>query len=543
MSTVTARLAERILATRWEDLPREVRDAAMSVLFDVVPVMAAGAAEPAARIVQDYIREMGGAPLCSIVGGGFRTDPPSAAFANGVAAHVLDYEPMWHPPTHPSSPVLPMALALAEWRGRNGRDVLTALVAGFETQTRLLLAVGDGTSPPSPPPLRGEGGDSPTTPTSRAGEGGDDGPWAAAGAGGESNTPPLRPDSRRRERVERLGASGEAISPPLRGEGSGVRSRADTVAQAATRGGLGGLHPPGIVGVMGAAAAAAWLLDLDVQQTCHALGIAASRVGGLMANVGTMTKSTHCGHAGRMGLEAALLAARGFTANEDILAAPTGFGEVYLRRADAPDPAADFGRPFRIHDPGVAIKKYPSQFGTQRAVDAALAIAREQRIHPEEIVEVTVVGPPMDYVDRPRPISGMDGKFSFQYVTAVALLDGQVGIDSFTDARRWASDVQALLPKVSYRANASIPSDFDGMWIRTRVRLTDGGELTGECRKPTGLWGIPLTTAERDFKARDCLTRVVPQASIDPILATLRRFAGCSPADIPRLLEMLGGER
>ena len=459
MHSVTAALAERVLATRWRDLPHGVRGAARSIVFDAVPVMAAGSREEAARIAHRFAAAMGGRPHCTVIGGGFSTSAPMAAFVNGVAGHVLDYEPMWHPPTHPTSPVLPVVLALVEWRGRDGADMLTALVAGFEVQARLLLAV--------------------------------------PGAGSGLHLP----------------------------------------------GAAAGLHPPGVVGVMGAAAAASWLLGLDVQQTCMAFGIAASRAGGLMANIGTMTKSSHCGHAGRMGLEAALLAAEGFTANTDILAAPQGFGEVFLGRDAAADIASSFGRPFRIYDPGVAIKKYPSQYGTQRAIDAALAIAHTHRPLAEEIVSVTITGPQMDYIDRPRPLSGLDGKFSFQYVTAVALLDGKVGIDSFTDARRRADDVEALLPRIAYVARPDIPPNFNDMWIRTSVTLRDGRELSAECRRPTGLWGIPLTEEERMLKAQDCLSRTLSDGDATRVMEMVRRFGECSASDVCGLLRLLRGRR
>lgn len=60
----------------------------------------------------------------------------------------------------------------------------------------------------------------------------------------------------------------------------------------------------------------------------RAPGIAASRTGALMANVGTMTKCLHCGIAARHGVEAALLAEAGFTANPDILEIPRGYADT-----------------------------------------------------------------------------------------------------------------------------------------------------------------------------------------------------------------------
>ena len=210
-------------------------------------------------------------------------------------------------------------------------------------------------------------------------------------------------------------------------------------------------------------------------------------------------------------------------------------------RARRPTSPRATAAPSRIHDPGIAIKKYPSQYGTPRAIDAALEIARTHQPNPEDIAAVAVVGPRMDYVDRPRPISGLDGKFSFQYVTAVALLDRQVGIAAFSDERRWSADVEALLPRIVYQARPDIPANFDGMWIHTTVRLADRRELSAECRRPTGIWGIPLTDDEREFKARDCLARAVPPDGIETVLAALRSFDACTPADIRALLALLRG--
>ncbi len=76
----------------------------------------------------------------------------------------------------------------------------------------------------------------------------------------------------------------------------------------------GRFHPPSQVGPMGAAVAATHMLGLNADQLRNALGIAASRTGGLLANAGTMTKSTNCGVAVAAGLDAALLAARGLPA-------------------------------------------------------------------------------------------------------------------------------------------------------------------------------------------------------------------------------------
>ena len=97
-------------------------------------------------------------------------------------------------------------------------------------------------------------------------------------------------------------------------------------------------HPPGMVGPLGAAVAAGHLLGFDVLQLRHAVGLAASRCGSVLANAGTMTKSTHCGLAGSLGLDAALLARRGFTANVNVIEDPRGYAKAFFGANG--DPAA-----------------------------------------------------------------------------------------------------------------------------------------------------------------------------------------------------------
>ena len=68
-----------------------------------------------------------------------------------------------------------------------------------------------------------------------------------------------------------------------------------------------------------------------------------------------------------MGLEAALLAAKGFTANANIFEHETGYAAVLFEDGfDLEAVTRDFGNPYRLVDPGVAIKKHPSQYGTHR---------------------------------------------------------------------------------------------------------------------------------------------------------------------------------
>ncbi len=435
--SVTGRLAGHVVATRFEALPTEVVAAAKAVCCDAIGVMLAGGAEESgvADRIKRHVRALSPSGPCSVVTGGFRTDALSAAFANGVLAHVLDYEPMMVPLTHPTSPVLPPLLALAEWQGFSGRCVLEAFVAGFETQAVLR----------------------------RAGHAQD----------------------------------------------------------------LYRFHPPGVVGPLGAAAACANLLGLSPHQTCWALGIAGSWAGGLTANTGTMTKATHPANAGRLGLEAALLARLDWTAHEDILDAGR-FAEFFFGEYDF-GALYDYGNPWFLATPGVAFKRYPSQTYTHRAIEAALEL--RERLGPDrlaiDVVEIETTDGPV--VDRRIPKDGLDGKFSVQYTVVVALLDGEVGIDSFTDERRFAPDVAALLPRVRVSFRAEIPSEILETHTLVRVRLADGRSETARCDTPRGYWGRPLPPEERAAKFRDCAARSLTDA------------AACKVFELVNTMDELGG--
>ncbi|HXQ53356.1 MAG TPA: MmgE/PrpD family protein, partial [Stellaceae bacterium] len=105
---LTTELCQRIAAARFQDLPEATLAAARRLVLDGLAVALAGAVEEdAVPILATHFRRLGGAPLCTAIGCGFRTDPVRAAALNGAAMHVLDFEPMWSPATHALSTTLP----------------------------------------------------------------------------------------------------------------------------------------------------------------------------------------------------------------------------------------------------------------------------------------------------------------------------------------------------------------------------------------------------------------------------------------------------
>src|SRR5262249_28269868 len=152
-----------------------------------------------------------------------------------------------------------------------------------------------------------------------------------------------------------------------------------------------GWHATSTLGALGAAGVAARMLHLDVDRTVMALGIAASMAGGLRQNFGTMTKPLHPGLAARSGIMAALLAAKGFTADEDIVGSDMGFLRLFSPAGDERiERVRDWGAPWEILAPGISVKKYPCCFQTHRALDAVLDLRRAHGIDAGAVDSVQV---------------------------------------------------------------------------------------------------------------------------------------------------------
>ena len=302
-----------------------------------------------------------------------------------------------------------------------------------------------------------------------------------------------------------------------------------------------GFHKPGTTGTFGAVTAAAKLLDLDMQQTLMAFGLAGSRAGSISINTGTMTKSSHSGHAARMGVECGVLAKMGWTASADVFG-PKGFFDTFFGGDAKPELLVEgFAAPLRMVDPGVGFKKHPSNYFTHRPIDAALALREEHGIKPDAIDRVEVIFPRFDYVNRPQPQTGLDGKFSVQYATLVALLDGEITIDSFTNERRFAPDVAALLPKVQLTVDDAIPPDFDQMHTVVNVWLKDGRQLSRRVDKLSGWIGSPLTREQRLRKFFGCTRRVLDDAKAQRMLALVEQLDTLT--DVTEIMDIARCER
>ena len=259
-----------------------------------------------------------------------------------------------------------------------------------------------------------------------------------------------------------------------------------------------------------------------------------------MANVGTMAKSTHCGLAAAWGLDAALLSSRGFTGNTEVFEAPNGYVEVFFNEGFDFSALLEFGHSYRMVDPGFAIKLFPSQYATHFGLTAALELHRELS-DPSKLVSVGVKTPVMPYVDRPFPRTGLEGKFSFQYTVAAALLDGSVSIGTFSDERRFRQDMVNLLPKITVVQSDELPGELEKMSVEVTVELKDGQRLTARCNGPKGFWGLPrLGRDEHLVKVCDCLNTRLGRNEVERCIQLIESLDKLGPENVRELIKIAG---
>ena len=138
----TLRLAQFAADTPAAQIPDAVLHQGKRCVINMLAVALHATQDPALQMVLKVFRAEGAAKRASVIGDGLRTNLQNAAFANGLLAHLDDYDDTFFPTVlHPSAPTIPVALALAEHGQRSGRDFLVASLLGLEATCRVALAI------------------------------------------------------------------------------------------------------------------------------------------------------------------------------------------------------------------------------------------------------------------------------------------------------------------------------------------------------------------------------------------------------------------
>ena len=302
---------------------------------------------------------------------------------------------------------------------------------------------------------------------------------------------------------------------------------------------LRGWHSTATIGAFSATAVAARLWGLDAARLQAAWGLAASQMSGLVRNFGTMTKPFHAGHAARTGVLSAWMARQGFTSDTAIFEGERSVLDTY-GGADGvalEELAERLGKPWEMTEPGIYVKRWPCCYCNHRPIGGLLELMKKHEIKASEVDAISVGFPPGsdNALVSHNPSTGLEGKFSIEYVAAALVLDGKVTLETFTDAMVQRPAVRAMMAKTRpYRIEDS--GVYSGVVGYNDVAIsTKRGTFEMRVDKVPGSPAWPMTANDRVEKFMDCAGRVLGRPGSERLLGLLQRCAEL--ADLRELVD------
>lgn len=263
-----------------------------------------------------------------------------------------------------------------------------------------------------------------------------------------------------------------------------------------------GWHITGSTGTLGAAAACARLLKLDVQKTAMALGIAASQPVGMREQFGTMTKPFHPGGAARAGLMSALLASQGFTASPKALEAPRGMMQTVSTKNDWNEITHELGQRFEISFN--SYKPFACGIVIHPSIDACAQLRErfsKEGVTAEQIerIELKVHSLVLELTGKKEPADGLQAKFSVYHGCAAGLTFGRAAEEEFSDEIVNRADMVALRRKVV----ATVDDSIDEASADVTAVLKDGRRVHVFVEHAIGSLQNPMTDVLLEAKFQD----------------------------------------
>lgn len=390
-------LADFIISTNYDDLPEDVVDFTKLCILDYFGSAIAGSKKEPIRKIDEFVREMGGSSQAGLITGG-HSSVSQAALLNGSSSHIVEQDDIHKGSViHAATVVIPAALAVADWKHLSGKDLITAVVIGYEVCYRI----------------------------------------------------------------------GEAVTPSH----------------------YYYWHNTATCGTFGATAAVAKLLRLDKEKIVHSLGSAGTQAAGLWEFIedGAMSKQLHPGKAAMNGVISGLLAEKGFTGAQKILEGRRGFFESMSNEYDASKITNQLGKEFKILEN--SFKVHASCRHTHHTMDLMIELAREREVKLESIDKITVktYQVALDITDDNEPTTQYASKFSMQFCTALALMKGQGGLETFNEETLWDKEIRSLMNRVDVIVDPTIDRQYPEKWgAVVEVKLTTGEIIRKQTDFPKG---------------------------------------------------------
>jgi 2-methylcitrate dehydratase len=459
------KLAGWVLAARTEDIPEATAKQAKLLLLDTIGCGYAALHEEATSAVLATLADMGGAPQCTVIGIGGKTSAPNAVLVNGALIRILDLNDYVNNPKgeiggHPSDNI-PVALAAGEAYRASGREIITAIVIGYEIfgRSRDLMERGSG--------------------------------W-----------------------------DGVTIS---------------------------GLVAPAMAGR---------LMRLDQQRLAHALALSAARSPTPLAvRHGAISAAKSLANAlvAQNGMQATILARHGATGPLDLFENPLGLTQVFSKTEALPALLAPLAAETYIMRSN--IKAYPCLATGQAIVAAGIALHRQVESALDgdlsRLAHIRVAMADMPFLRRQKddpgridPTSREAADHSFNFLAAVALIDGAFGLAQFENERWNDPKVRAVMARLEIAVDAELNARSPGSFpCRIEATCSDGRTLVADIPDPPGFsrHGLDAGAVTDKFNAVTALHLDAPSRAhiIDAVMA-LDRSASC--AELSKALVQAGSK-
>ncbi|HYF21748.1 MAG TPA: MmgE/PrpD family protein [Ramlibacter sp.] len=290
-----------------------------------------------------------------------------------------------------------------------------------------------------------------------------------------------------------------------------------------------GLFMTGITGGAGAAAACARVLGLDAQRAAWAIGTAAAQAGGLRATHTTMAAGLVPALGGRAGLEAALLAQKGFDGSPATLEHRNGLFAVLAPGSDAQLALHGLGTRFELQD--LSYKPYPCGVVIHPSVDAVLDLVPQVQGQALESVQLRVHPLTLQLTGTRHPAHALSCNASVYHWTAAALVRGRAGLAEATEQALHDPAIAALRERIQAQADDTLARD-ESIAI---VRLADGRTLRSHVAHARGSRDRPLTEAELAGKVRALTAPVIGDSAAMRLLGLCQAVPQAAAGWLPEL--------
>jgi 2-methylcitrate dehydratase PrpD len=262
-------------------------------------------------------------------------------------------------------------------------------------------------------------------------------------------------------------------------------------------------------GVFGATVASAKAMDLSLEQTVSALGIAGAQACGPKVIFGTDAKPYLAGRAAAIGVEAAYLAASGVIGPPGVFENSVGFLHLFNKGRAELGAIDKLGEVWRLTAPGIFFKQFPVCSAAHAATELTQKLLHDNKVGGNAVRKVICDVPPTVAVSlvHERPSNLQEAQFSLPFAVGSILTRGTLDIDSLADDVLTDQNLVKAMLKVEMHRVDELHDEGAPECARITVQMHDGSEISGYLREPLGMPGNPMSNEQFRKKYFDCVSR------------------------------------